>query len=386
MTLRVSKEKSIKKIGAIIAILLSMLVLITPMASATEQTSSSSSSASSTSSSSSTTSSGTDTGDTDDSKLSSTGAFPYIMAKQITSGATDQLLDFFNASSKNEDGSVNKKGALYRAAIGGLDGNNGLNNADEYSDTNYNTIFKGVNIVFKLLGYAIAIVIGFIRMFKDIEKGQDPVETVLKFVIEIFFIGLIIINVEFILSFIAWIGDAIINAFGKSNSAENNIAEQMLNGMGFKLNSKKQITGVIKWVKAVAMLIIPWAASFLCIVGGYLAGFSIIFDLLLRRIFTPIAIADIYGEGLRSPGTRYLKRYLSCFIKIAIVLAVCLIAGLAQKALAEATFDNTTDSIKEALSGIGPVIMYVAECIGINLTAIITILKGGELANEVVGA
>jgi len=58
----------------------------------------------------------------------------------------------------------------------------------------------------------------------------------------------------------------------------------------------------------------------------YIAYFGYLFEFLLRRIFMPIAIGNIVTEGLRSPGYRFIKRYLTVYIKIAAMIMVIAIA------------------------------------------------------------
>ena len=54
--------------------------------------------------------------------------------------------------------------------------------------------------------------------------------------------------------------------------------------------------------------------------------YGLLFELIIRRIFTPIAITGIAVEGIRSPGVRYLKRYFAMYIRLAmyvVIISLC---------------------------------------------------------------
>ena len=54
--------------------------------------------------------------------------------------------------------------------------------------------------------------------------------------------------------------------------------------------------------------------------------YGLLFELVIRRIFTPIAITGIAVEVIRSPGVRYLKRYFAMYIRLAmyvVIISLC---------------------------------------------------------------
>lgn len=58
-----------------------------------------------------------------------------------------------------------------------------------------------------------------------------------------------------------------------------------------------------------------------CVTDGVI--FSIAIKMVLRRLFAPIAIADMASEGFRSPGVMYMKRYAAYYLQEAIVVFTC---------------------------------------------------------------
>ena len=55
--------------------------------------------------------------------------------------------------------------------------------------------------------------------------------------------------------------------------------------------------------------------------------FSAIFEVKVRQIFAPVAVAAIAYEGGRSTGVRFLKKYLACFVKIALYFTIAAIGA-----------------------------------------------------------
>ena len=48
------------------------------------------------------------------------------------------------------------------------------------------------------------------------------------------------------------------------------------------------------------------------------SAYGLLFELVLRKIFLPVAMADLMLQGLRSPAVRYLKNHLGVYVRIAI--------------------------------------------------------------------
>ena len=101
-------------------------------------------------------------------------------------------------------------------------------------------------------------------------------------------------------------------------------------------------------------------------------------ELGVRKAFAPFAIIDIYSEGMRSPGMRYLKRYLATFLKIAVCLLVCYLGIELMGISAE---DNIA-----SFDSLGDCLQYIFRIIAINFTVLGVMAKAGEYANDVVGA
>lgn len=336
MQLIADKEKKIKFIAGFIAVMLSLLILMMPSADA----------------------------------AGSIKSAPYAMASQITEGSAKNIKAFLTKNGKYGD--------LYKFATG----ENNTVSSSNGKTFNFNKQFKTLTYILAALGMSVAVLLAFYKMFVSLEKGQDALETTLRLLFEVTVVLLIIVNIGPIIQLITDIGDLIASSVTPDKPDKLDLGVQILQGMGIKpkQHGDTYYVGGLNWFKAVAILLVPWVLSFLVTIGGYFVVFTILFELMLRRLFTPFAIADIYGEGLRSPGMRYLKKYLAIFLKIAVVLATCYLIGICQTIVVPDT--TKTKVLDDLKSVIGFILMVLA----INFSGIGIMLKGGEIANDIAGA
>lgn len=106
------------------------------------------------------------------------------------------------------------------------------------------------------------------------------------------------------------------------------------------------------------------------------SAYALLFQLVIRKIFAPIAVADCVSEGLRSPGARYLKNYFGTYIQIAI-FSVVVALGWA----ASCWVQNYGKGVFESGSQIGAI--GAVYCIRFAMKAIIN--ASGQTVKEIVG-
>lgn len=218
----------------------------------------------------------------------------------------------------------------------------------------------------------IVIIISFVKYFEELERGADPKEAIYKALARIFMIGVFVFNLGTILQKVAEIGEWLIQTILDVASDPNNTSALTLEQI-----TGKDSGGALWWMESVMILIIPWVLSLIMQVVAQFIAFSLLIELGIRIAFAPFAVVDIYSEGMRSPGMRYLKRYLATFIKIAICLLVCYLGNDLIKISAEQNIAN--------FDSLGDCLQYVFRVIAINFTVLGVMAKTGEYANDVVG-
>lgn len=240
--------------------------------------------------------------------------------------------------------------------------------------TGFDTAFATAYVAIKVFGAMWAIGIAMSHVFACIERGQDGIEATFKVLTELCIVCIFLMNLDALMAWIVQFGNFIIGLVSglvpvNNDAALTTMAEDFLT----KLTG--QSTGGIIWgIKSILYMIIPWICSLLLEIAAKFLVLQILIEIGVRRAFAPLAVADIYQEGLRSPGVRYLKRYACTFLKMAICLLVCFLGT----ELMSLTNPN-------AMSGVSGCLEYVFEVVAIQFTCIGVMFKSGEYANDIMG-
>jgi hypothetical protein len=235
-----------------------------------------------------------------------------------------------------------------------------------------NTMFNGkaaLVTTIKGIGALMAVAIAMGHLFENLERGQDQVESVFKVLIELMFTFIILINAEKIMGAIATMGTALVKRFAVTSSAT---ASYNIDELKKTLSGKTD--GGFQWfIQCFMSLVIPWMLSILIGIAAKFVVIQIMLEIAIRRAFAPLAVVDVYKEGLRSPGVRYFKKYFAAFVKLMICGFICML--LPNIIAAAGNLGSDSDGAFN----------YMFCVVAINFAAIGIMLKAGEYANDVVG-
>lgn len=117
---------------------------------------------------------------------------------------------------------------------------------------------------------------------------------------------------------------------------------------------------------------VVWFPMIICI----FLIFSAFFEIKIRYIFAAIAAAAIAHEGTRGTGVRYFKKYLACWVKIAIYFVIAMIA--------HQTFIEFYSRAVKAVTenGINLNLMFAVVT---NMVAGMAMMQTSSLGDEIVG-
>ena len=234
-----------------------------------------------------------------------------------------------------------------------------------------NIISRFANATKIICGFII-VIIAVVKYFQELDKGHDPIEEIYKIMSEICIVGILIANANVILDYTVQLGEWFIDVALSLDTTVPNSARITL-----EMISGEKDGGIVWWIQCFLILAIPWILTVLMQIVAQFTAFSIIIELGIRKAFAHIAICDIYSEGFRSPGVRYLKRFLATFIKIVICLLVCYLGQILIGASANDNFGHNPSLLD--------ILQYVFRVIAINFTVIGVMNKTGEYANDIVG-
>ena len=105
-----------------------------------------------------------------------------------------------------------------------------------------------------------------------------------------------------------------------------------------------------------------------------------VFELKIIQAFAPIAVATIAAEGARSPGVRLLKRYLACFLKIAIYFFIAAVGAEMTKFYYGLITKMSAETEMTPALAINLVFMLLS-----NAMAAMAMMQSGGLSNEIIG-
>lgn len=127
----------------------------------------------------------------------------------------------------------------------------------------------------------------------------------------------------------------------------------------YKLQGVGQISKMLNYV--------VWFPMGVCI----FLMFSAIFEIKIRQLFAPVAVAAISYEGARGSGVRYLKKYLGCLFKIVIYFGI---AGIG------------SSLTLHFLGQIGDDEINVVFALLSNVVAGLAMMQSGGIGDEILGA
>ncbi len=214
------------------------------------------------------------------------------------------------------------------------------------------------------LGSVVAIVIMVGKIEESLARGRGDIESLSEGVIALVICLLVVLYVTDILDIINGIGNLIVQA----------MSEKVSSGVdtGLTADHIDEASGTMEAIALLIKILPVYLLSKVEVILVKMVAFSIILELGIRRIFFPLAIVDVYGEGLRSSGMRYMKKYLACWVRMAICIAVAYLGNLLITTVSDAT---------SAIEAADTLVNQIA----IAYTTIAVMLKGQDVANDIVG-
>ncbi len=233
---------------------------------------------------------------------------------------------------------------------------------DTYTDaaltfgTNFMTFCQGI-------GSVVAIVIMVAKLEESLARGRGDYDALSEGVIALSICLLVVLYSNDIINIINGIGNLIITAMSTHVASGSTT--------GFAPNAFAQATSTVEAMALILKILPVYLLCKLEVLAVKMVAFSIILELGVRRIFFPLAVVDIYGEGMRSSGMRYMKKYLACWVRMSLCIAVAYLGNLLIVTV------NTTGIVDTADAFLNQ--------IAIGYTTIAVMLKGQDVANDIVG-
>lgn len=105
------------------------------------------------------------------------------------------------------------------------------------------------------------------------------------------------------------------------------------------------LTKIFHVLAALAKLMIPWLISFIAEIMGKFLIASTSIMLMVRMVFCPIAVAQLFEDGSRSSGMRYLKGLFADAISLSVMVAIIILATKFSSALLSTELSGINGSL-----------------------------------------
>lgn len=130
----------------------------------------------------------------------------------------------------------------------------------------------------------------------------------------------------------------------KDSSSGNSLADYFSDED--RLSAFKRGLNKISTVKALSYVVralIPYILTVATNIIISFIGISRLVELLVRALFAPFALSDIFRDGDNSSGIRYLKKILALVLQFVVIVGICLACSLVIKGLDFSTDAGPTD-------------------------------------------
>jgi hypothetical protein len=213
-----------------------------------------------------------------------------------------------------------------------------VEHADKYLNVTNGNIYSGAFAKVQLfynaalpVGLALVVTFFFLELIDSATKDNFTVEHFARSLIKLVITTIVIENCVDIFNTMMSIGYSLTQEFIGAGSPKD--SGLLVNAKDL-VNNKLGGGGLFSNMGLMIKLFIPWVFSLLVQVGVIFACVGRALDLLIKCAFAPIGMADMFTEGLRSSGVRYLRNFLaSCLSAVVMIAAIILGCSISEVAL-----------------------------------------------------
>lgn len=168
----------------------------------------------------------------------------------------------------------------------------------------------------------------------EMAKGTADFDSWLKIFVKLAIAALVIVNINAITTIAQGLAVVFGNIIKTTMSPFLEETKSAVMAKEFGAGS----SGIVKIFKTVTQILSMnvlriLICYFACGIQNFLLfafSFGLFFEIAIRKCFMPIAVANIFGEGFRSSGARYIQKYFATCLRIAILIMIAQMAQIVQ--------------------------------------------------------
>lgn len=216
------------------------------------------------------------------------------------------------------------------------------------------------------------IVMYFLFSITDkVAQGQMTIEIFVPEFIKLLAAAFLVLEGYNFFKLLISLGESITKTVG--NSFTN---DPTTNNLRYMVETNADDSAIVQ-VSVLAVLIIPTIFGLLARLSIYVVCIGRALEIIVRLALSPIAVADVFGNGLNSGGFRYIKKFLAVTLQGAVIIVIIHIMGTLNATLVIPPDNDTSVS---ALFG------NLMKVVFVNLAGVSLIIKSQSIVNDVVGA
>lgn len=154
-----------------------------------------------------------------------------------------------------------------------------------------------------------------------------------------------------------------------------------------KAGYKNSASAVAKKISMFLKSLLPMAIMYIARMAAFFMAASNAVVVVVRTIFAPLGVVQMFDEGQRSSGVRYLKKYFADVLTLAVILGVLFAAGKLQGSLMANVLDKdpfngvlSVDNMSSAFN-----LSNCASLVVVQLASVGAMFKANQIANDIVG-
>lgn len=244
-------------------------------------------------------------------------------------------------------------------------------------------IFKGLSAVLIMLFF-------LLELLNEQQKEMLTLERLVVMLSKLLAVTVLILNIDTIVMGLINLSTIIFNSVKElAVNGENSFSIFGQTGPYEYADVKSDMEKALKanMTKALGMLLnfaIPWACSRLCYIVAYVVAIGRSVELVVRAIFAPIGVSQLFEDGTRSAGIKYLKKIAAVGLQLgAIAVVLYASSGLCNSLVSTFGGDYLTidkDNIFEVLQS-----AHTWTMAAIQIGVVGVILKVQTICNDIVG-
>lgn len=241
--------------------------------------------------------------------------------------------------------------------------------SSEVTDTFASGVRSVANVLFIFYMYC--------ALISEVQKGDPEMGMWLRFFCKVYVGFWCIENSGALITIIQELGQDVMNGVTLSAAQAADVetkAKTMLDGIFIKPNGSRigTLASVAIYIRMLPVIL----AGKVAVVAAKVVSFTLLIEEGICRVFLPIAVSNICGEGLRSPGGRFVKIYFAVYIRMAMVILIANFMGSfcidAFNSLNGSDVTTVADSLINA--------------VGVMWAGIAIMMRTNELGNAIAGA